>query len=362
MLFTMHATVMIFFVIMPILIGAFGNFLIPLMIGAATWRSRKLNMMSFWFMCRPASSCSSSFFVDGGAAAAGWTSYAPLSAVPAVHRRRTGARTSGCISLFILGVSSMMGSVNYITTIINMRAPGMTLFRMPLTIWALFITAILHAARAAGAHRRRDPAALRPSARLLPAGTADFGSTAAGAAAASRCSGSTCSGSIGHPAVYIMILPAMGMVSDIIADLLPQAALRLRADGLLDRRHRRPRLHRLGPPHVPERHEPDARHRLHDRDDDDRPAVGDQGRSTGSARSGAATSSSRRRCCTPSAFVSMFIIGGLSRHLHGRDAGRHLHPRHLLHRRPHPLRAVRRHRSSASSPASTSGSRRCSAG
>jgi cytochrome c oxidase subunit 1 len=84
----------------------------------------------------------SSFFVTGGPAAAGWTSYTPLSAVPAYTGVDWG-QNLWCLSLIVLGVSSLMGSVNYITTVVNMRAPGMTWFRLPLTIWSLFITAIL---------------------------------------------------------------------------------------------------------------------------------------------------------------------------------------------------------------------------
>jgi len=141
-LFTMHATIMVFFAVMPILIGAFGNFLIPLMIGARDMAFPVLNMLSFWTAVPAGILMLASFFVPGGAAATGWTAYPPLSAVPSYSGVEWG-QNLWIISLAILGLSSMMGSINYITTIINMRAPGMTFFRLPLVIWFLFLTAIL---------------------------------------------------------------------------------------------------------------------------------------------------------------------------------------------------------------------------
>src|SRR5262249_24400568 len=134
--------IMIFFAVMPILVGCFGNFLIPLMIGARDMAFPLLNMLSFWVGAVAGVIMLSSFFVAGGPAAAGWTSYAPLSAVP-VYTGVDMRLNLWCLSLIVLGVSSLMGSINYITTIVNMRAPGLTWFRLPLTIWALFVTAIL---------------------------------------------------------------------------------------------------------------------------------------------------------------------------------------------------------------------------
>src|SRR5438270_7556850 len=118
MLVTMHATVMIFLVIIPILAGAFGNFLIPLMIGADDMAFPTLNMLSYWFMW-PAFICfGSSFFVSGGGPAAGWTVYAPLSVNQAAAPGSGPAQTMWLIGLTFVGISSMMGSVNYLTTII----------------------------------------------------------------------------------------------------------------------------------------------------------------------------------------------------------------------------------------------------
>ena len=219
MLFTMHATVMIFFVIIPILAGAFGNFLIPLMIGADDMAFPTLNMLSYWFMW-PAFICMGlSFFVEGGAAAAGWTSYPPLSVLVDAAPGSGAGQNLWLLGITFVGISSMMGSVNYMTTIIQMRAPGMTMFRMPMTIWSMFITAILQAfalpvLTAAGFMQLSD--------RL--AGTGFF---IAEGATANNSLAATGGGQpllwqhmfwfYSHPAVYIMILPAMGMVSDIIS-------------------------------------------------------------------------------------------------------------------------------------------------
>jgi cytochrome c oxidase subunit 1 len=219
MLFTMHATVMIFLVIIPILAGAFGNFLIPLQIGADDMAFPVLNMLSYWFMW-PAIACFfASFVVVGGAAGGGWTSYPPLSDLPFAAPGSGMGQTLWLVGVTFVGVSSMMGSVNYMTTIINMRAPGLTLFRMPLTIWAMFITAILQAfalpvLTAAGFMLVAD--------RLL--GTTFFipGGLIVNNQPATIGGGQPLLWQhlfwfYSHPAVYIMLLPAMGMVSDILA-------------------------------------------------------------------------------------------------------------------------------------------------
>ena len=211
MLFTMHATVMVFLVIIPILAGAFGNFLIPLMIGADDMAFPTLNMLSYWFMW-PAFICFGTSFFIGSGPGAGWTSYPPLSLT-------MDAQVFWLIGLTCVGVSSMMGSVNYLTTIIQMRAPGLTMFRLPMTIWAMFITAVLQAfalpvLTAAGFMQLLD----------LKFGTGFFipeGWSASNTAVASGGGQPLLWQHLfwfySHPAVYIMILPAMGMVSDIIS-------------------------------------------------------------------------------------------------------------------------------------------------
>jgi cytochrome c oxidase subunit I len=205
--FTMHATIMIFFAVMPILVGCFGNFLIPLMIGARDMAFPFLNMLSFWTAVPAGILMLASFAVEGGAAAAGWTSYPPLSANPAYTGVDAG-QNIWCLSLIIVGASSLMGSVNYITTIINMRAPGMTWFRLPLTVWSLFITAILLLL-------------------ALPVLTAALGMLLFDRMAGTHFFNPAQGGEpllwqhlfwfFGHPEVYVLILPAMGISSDILS-------------------------------------------------------------------------------------------------------------------------------------------------
>ncbi len=216
---TMHASVMIFFVIIPILAGAFGNFLIPLMIGADDMAFPTLNMLSYWFMW-PAFVCiGMSFFWPPYGAGSGWTSYPPLSAVWEAAPGSQGAQTLWLLGVTFVGVSSMMGSVNYLTTIIQMRAPGMTMFRLPMTIWAMFITAVLQAfalpvLTAAGFMQLTDR--LLGTGFFLPEGLmVNNGLHATGGG--QPLLWQHLFWFYSHPAVYIMILPAMGMVSDMIS-------------------------------------------------------------------------------------------------------------------------------------------------
>jgi cytochrome c oxidase subunit I len=203
----MHATIMIFFAVMPILIGSFGNFLIPLMIGARDMAFPVLNMLSFWVAVVAAIIMVAGFFVPGGHAAAGWTSYSPLAGVPAYTGVDWG-QDLWCISLIVLGISSLMGSINYITTVINMRAPGMTWFRLPLVIWSLFITAILLLLAL--------PVLTSALGMLLLdrlAGTSFFLPAGGGQPLLWQ----HLFWFFGHPEVYIMILPAMGIASEILS-------------------------------------------------------------------------------------------------------------------------------------------------
>ncbi len=139
--FTMHGLIMIFWAITPALIGCFGNLCIPLMIGARDMAFPLLNMLSFHTFLLSGLVIVASFFVPMGAAAAGWTTYPPLS---------TNVGTPGwgqtlvVVAIFLTGTATIMGSINYVTTVIRLRAPGMTYMRMPMTVWGLWLTAILN--------------------------------------------------------------------------------------------------------------------------------------------------------------------------------------------------------------------------
>ncbi len=218
-LFTMHGTVMIFFVIIPILTGAFGNFLIPLMIGAKDMAFPKLNMLSYWFMW-PAIVCIIySFHVEGGAPEAGWTAYPTLANSKWSTPGSWNGQDWWLIGLLFAGVSSMMGSVNYTTTILMLRAPGMKLFRMPMTVWSMFITAIL---QAFALPVLTSALCMQLMDRMLDTNFFQPANWQVANATTAVGGGATLLWQhlfwfYSHPAVYIMILPAMGIVSDIIA-------------------------------------------------------------------------------------------------------------------------------------------------
>jgi cytochrome c oxidase subunit 1 len=216
-LLTMHGTIMIFFVIIPFAVGMFGNFCIPLMIGTDDMAMPRLNMWSFWLVPPAGMIMMSAFFVEGGYAAAGWTSYPPLSAVIQSPTFTLSGQTLWLISLFLVGFSSIMGAVNYVTTVLNKRAKGMKLFDMPLTVWGLFITAIIitlgtPVLAAAFAMLFMDnflhtsfflPDNLVTSSKYFGGGQPVLWQHLFWF--------------YSHPAVYIMILPLMGIASDVLA-------------------------------------------------------------------------------------------------------------------------------------------------
>ncbi len=207
-LVTMHGTFMIFFAIMPLLVGVFGNLLIPLQIGAPDMAFPKLNALSFWLAVPAGFIMLASFAVEGGAAGAGWTSYAPLSASGEYTGVYLGQQL-WLVSLFILGFSSITGAVNYITTVITMRAPGMTWFRLPLTVWALFVTALLALLAMP----------ILAGALILLLADQTIGTTFfLPATGGEPLLWQHLFWFFGHPEVYILILPSFGIVSEVLSN------------------------------------------------------------------------------------------------------------------------------------------------
>ncbi len=216
-LVTIHGTIMVFFVLTAGLSGTFSNLLIPLQIGARDMASGFMNMISYWLFFLSSVIMVISLFVESGPASAGWTIYPPLSALPqAIPGSGTGM-TLWLISMAIFIASSLMGSLNYVVTVINMRTKGMSMTRLPLTIWAFFITAIIGILS--------FPVLLSAALLLIfdrSFGTSFFLSDIFISGEVLHYQG----GSpvlfehlfwfLGHPEVYIVILPAMGIVSEIM--------------------------------------------------------------------------------------------------------------------------------------------------
>ena len=197
---TMHGLIMVFGAIMPAFVG-FANWMIPLQIGAADMAFARMNNLSFWLLIPAAIMLVGSFFMPGGAPAAGWTLYAPLTL------QMGPSMDGGIFAMHLMGASSIMGSINIIVTILNMRAPGMTLMKMPMFVWTWLITAYLLIAVMpvlAGAITMTLTDRHFHTSFFNPAGGGDpvmyqhvfwF---------------------FGHPEVYIMILPAFGIISQVV--------------------------------------------------------------------------------------------------------------------------------------------------
>jgi cytochrome c oxidase subunit 1 len=208
-LFTMHGTIMIFFAVTPILIGGFGNFCLPLMLGARDMAFPRLNLATFWTMFAATAVLTASFFVPLGPPEAGWTAYATLSTT--IGAPGPG-QTLWVVAIYLNGASSVMGAVNYITTVLRMRAPGMTYLRMPLTVWGFFLTSILNAlfVPVLGAAM-----VLLFFDRVL--GTQFFIAGTTPGAGGDPILYQHLFWLFGHPEVYILILPAWGIVGDLLS-------------------------------------------------------------------------------------------------------------------------------------------------
>ncbi len=222
-LFTLHGTPMIFFVVIPLLVGAFGNFLLPLMLGARDMAFPRLNALSFWLMVPAGAVALAALAVGTRAPAAGWTSYPPLATIAAAAPGSGLGQTLWLVAVLLAGISSTLGAINYLTTAIALRANGLTWLRLPLTVWALLLSAVIQLVAlpvlTAGA-------LLQLADRLL--GTGFF--TPAGLVVnqvAPEALGHAVGGQpllwqhlfwfYSHPAVYVMVLPAMGIVSDVLS-------------------------------------------------------------------------------------------------------------------------------------------------
>lgn len=217
-LITIHGTIMVFFVLTAGLSGTFSNLLIPLQIGARDMASGFLNMVSYWLFFLSSVIMVISLFVESGPASAGWTIYPPLSALPQSISGSGTGMTLWLVSMAIFIASSLLGSLNYIVTVINLRTKGMSMTRLPLTVWTFFVTAIIGVVS--------FPVLLSAALLLImdrSFGTSFFLSDIYLAGEVLNYQG----GSpvlfehlfwfLGHPEVYIVILPAMGLVSEILA-------------------------------------------------------------------------------------------------------------------------------------------------
>lgn len=217
-LVTMHGTILVFFVLTAGLSGTFANFLIPLQIGARDMASPMLNMLSYWFFFLASVIMFASMFIQTGPASGGWTIYPPLSALGQASEGSKLGMDYWLISMAMFIVSSLLGGLNYISTILNMRTRGMTMTRLPLTIWALFFTAVLGVLS--------FPVLLSGAILLLfdrNLGTSFYLSEIVVKGEILPNEGGSAIlfqhlfWFLGHPEVYIILLPALGMVSEVMS-------------------------------------------------------------------------------------------------------------------------------------------------
>ena len=212
----MHGTIMVFLGVVPLAVGAFGNYLVPLQVGAHDMAFPRLNLASYWFYLAGGMVMLASFFVTGGAANNGWTAYAPLSDLAPGHGQTLWLGGMGLII-----VSSLLGSINIITTVVQLRAPGLTWFRLPFFVWAQFITSFLlllafPALQAAAILQAMDR--LVGTSFFLPSGLVVSGQALNVAGGGSALLWQHLFWFLAHPEVYVLILPALGIVAEVIAN------------------------------------------------------------------------------------------------------------------------------------------------
>ena len=316
-LMTMHGTIMVFFVLTTAPQSGFGNYFLPIQIGAEDMAFPVLNMLSFW-----------TTFValvrDGGGVlrrraarrSRGWTAYPPLSALGAIAGPGEGmGQTLWIISIAIFCGASLMGAINFIATTVDLRAQGHDADAHAADLLDLARHRHPRPARLRGAAGGRHPAAARPHRRhqlLHSRRPADQRSDHQNHKGGSPLLWQHLFWFFGHPEVYIAILPGMGVTSQLLADVRAQADLRLPGDGVRHPGDRLPRLPGVGPPHVHERHEPLLGDGVFASSPCASACPRRSRRSTGSARCGAARSASPRAMLFALGFVSLFVTGGIS--------------------------------------------------
>lgn len=211
----MHGTIMVFLGVVPLAVGAFGNYVLPLQIGAPDMAFPKINMASYWAYFLGGVTMLASFFVPAGAAKAGWTSYPPLSNI------ETMGQTMWLLGMIFLITSSLLGAVNFLTTIIQLRAEGLTYMRLPFFVWAQFVTSFLlllafPPLEAAGILQLMDR--LAGTSFFLPSGLVVSGQALDISGGGSPLLWQHLFWFLAHPEVYVLILPAMGIIAEIIAN------------------------------------------------------------------------------------------------------------------------------------------------
>ena len=211
----MHGTIMVFLGIVPLAVGGFGNYLIPLMIGAPDMAFPRLNMWSYWIYLAGGLVMVASFFLPGGAANSGWTSYAPLAVIA------TAGQTAWLCGMLLIILSSLVGSINIIVTILQLRAPGLTMMRLPFFIWAQLVTAFLlllafPPLQAAAVLQLMDR--LAGTSFFLPSGLVVSGQVLKVSGGGSPILWQHLFWFLAHPEVYVLILPALGIVAEVIAN------------------------------------------------------------------------------------------------------------------------------------------------
>jgi cytochrome c oxidase subunit 1 len=211
----MHGTVMVFLAIVPLAVGAFGNYVVPLQIGAPDMAFPKLNMLSYWMYLPGGLIMMASFFAPGGGANSGWTSYPPLSIIA------TQGQTWWLIGMVFLITSSLLGSVNFIVTIVQLRAKGLTYMRLPFFVWAQLVTSFLlllafPPLEAAAVMQLMDRVV--NTSFFMPSGLVVSGTPVTNAGGGNPLLWQHLFWFLAHPEVYVLILPGMGIVAEVIAN------------------------------------------------------------------------------------------------------------------------------------------------